>query len=93
MTLNLPMPIFRLTDKTPLVSRSAILRGTEVIVMDGAQFEDDRRRIVVGREISDETMTALETALFEHERIDGMCRWIADLLAAPPAPAATGERA
>ncbi len=48
--------------------------------MDGAQFEDDRRRIVVGQEVSADTMSALALALDDLERIDGMRRWVTDLL-------------
>lgn len=65
---------------TPRVSRSNALRAAEVVLIDAAQFEDDRRRIVVGPDISDDTMNALGDALDQHERLDGMRRWFTDLI-------------
>lgn len=72
----------RFPASTPRVSRSAALRAAEIVLIDAAQFEDDRRRIVVGPEISDDTMKALGEALDQHDRLDGMRRWFADLVTA-----------
>lgn len=72
--------MIRFSISTPKVSRSKALTGREVILIDGAQFEDDRRRIVVGQQVTDATMTALTDALEQHERLDGMRRWFADLI-------------
>lgn len=72
--------MIRFPISTPLVSRSAVLSGREVILIDGVQFEDGRRRIVVGQEVTDATMKALTDALEQYERLDGMRRWFADLL-------------
>lgn len=85
MAMNLPDPSFRLRSSTPLVSRSPMLRAREIVVMDGAQFEDDRRRIVVGPEVTDDTVGTLTEALGQLEQLDGMRRWIADLTSADPA--------
>lgn len=72
--------MIRFPISTPMVSRSKALTGREVILIDGAQFEDDRRRIVVGQEVTDATITALKDALEQYERLDGMRRWFADLI-------------
>lgn len=65
---------------TPRVTRSAVLGGKEVILIDGVQFEDGDRRLVVGSEVSDESMKALELALREIDNRDATVRWVNDLL-------------
>jgi len=75
--------MIRFPISAPLVSRSAALPAREVILIDGAQFEDERRRIVVGQEVTDATMKALTEALDQLEHLDGLRRWFADLVAAP----------
>lgn len=70
----------RFPGKTPRVSRSAVLGGKEVILIDGVQFEDGERRLVVGPEVSDDSMKALELALREIDNRDAAVRWVNDLL-------------
>ena len=91
--INLPALRLRLPAATPLVSRSPMLNASDVIVIDGGQFEDDRRRIVVGPGLSDETVKALESTLLDHERIDGMRRWFTDLIGGDPESHDSGDHA
>lgn len=60
----------------PRVSRSSLLGGKEVILIGGAQFEDGNRRLLVGSDVSDESMEALELALREIENLDATVRWV-----------------
>lgn len=70
----------RFPSTTKRVSRSAVLGGKEVILIDGVQFEDGVRRLVVGPEVSDDSMKALELALREIDNRDATVRWVNDLL-------------
>ena len=74
----------RFPANTPRVSRAPILGGKEVILIDGVQFEAGARRLVVGPEVSEETMTALALALQEIDNRDASIRWVTDLLAKHP---------
>lgn len=69
---------------TPRVSRSAMIGPKDVVLIEGTQFEDDMRRLVVGAEISDDSMTVLDKALREIDYRDGAIRWITDMLADQP---------
>lgn len=71
----------RFPSSTPRVSRSAVLGGKDVVLIDGVQFEDGMRRLVVGPDISDDSMAALASALSEIDGRDGAIRWIRDVLA------------
>lgn len=80
----LNMSGLRLPADTPIVSVSSMLMPKQVVLIDGAQFADDRRRAVIGADLTAETATAIEESLIEHERIDGMRRWVSDMLAHKP---------
>jgi hypothetical protein len=69
---------------TPRVSRSQSLYATDVIVVEGVQFEDGQRRIVVGPDITDDTIKALATALIEMDHRDAAIRWVTQLLDPKP---------
>lgn len=69
---------------TPRVVRSQALFDDQVVLIAGEQFEDGLRRLVVGPEVSDESMDALAKALNEIDGRDGMVRWITDMLAGQP---------
>ena len=71
----------RFPKSTPRVSQSAVLYPKEVALIDGAQFEDGLRRLVVGPEISEDTMAALTQVLSEIDNRDAAVRWMTDLLA------------
>lgn len=71
----------RLPASTPLVSLSPLVEGNDVIVIGGEQFEDGRRRLVVGTHVEKDTVTKLEVALTQIEYEDGRIRWVSDLIA------------
>lgn len=72
---------FRLPASTPLVSLSPLVEGNDVIAIGGEQFEDGRRRLVVGKHVEPEIVAKLKTALEQIEYEDGRIKWVADLLA------------
>ncbi len=71
----------RLPATTPLVSLSPLVQGNDVIAIGGEQFEDGRRRLVVGKHVEPETVAKLKTALEQIEYEDGRIQWVADLVA------------
>lgn len=72
----------RMPATTPRVSRSAMVDGTFVVCIEGSQFEDGFRRLVVGIETTDETIAALTAALQEIGAEEDRRRWLTDMLAA-----------
>lgn len=72
---------FRLPASTPPVSRSNAVRDDDVILVEGAQFEDGKYRIVVGPDVSDDAMKALDKALFALDAMSGRLRWLSVLFA------------
>lgn len=82
--MTIDIPGFRFPADTPLVSVSEMLMPTQVVLIEGGQFEDGRRRAVIGPAVSADTAAAIEETLIEHERLDGMRRWILDMLAHRP---------
>lgn len=83
MKVPLAEPQLRLPASTPRVSRSSALHPTDVILVEPVMFEDDRRRIVVGSAISDDTMKVIGSLLDEFEFHEGRVRWVRSLLEAP----------
>lgn len=71
----------RLPASTPLVSQSPIVEGNDVIAIGGEQFEDGRRRLVVGAHVAREIVAQLVKALEQIEYEDGRIRWVSDLIA------------
>ena len=71
----------RLPGSTPLVSQSPIVEGNDVIAIGGEQFEDGRRRLVVGTHVAKDTVAQLVKALEQIEYEDGRIRWVSDLIA------------
>jgi hypothetical protein len=63
----------RFPGSTPRVSRSDVLYPTDLVVIDGAQFEDGLRRLVVGSDVSDESMVVLQRVLSDER--DAPMRW------------------
>ena len=71
----------RLPASTPLVSLSPIVQGNDVIAIGGEQFEDGRRRLVVGSHVAKEIVEQLVKVLEQIEYEDGRIRWVTDLIA------------
>lgn len=71
----------RLPASTPLVSQSPIVEGNDVIAIGGEQFEDGRRRLVVGTHVAKDIVAQLVKALEQIEYEDGRIRWVSDLIA------------
>lgn len=71
----------RLPATTPLVSLSPIVEGNDVIAISGEQFEDGRRRLVVGSHVAKDIVEQLRKALEQIEYEDGRIRWVSDLIA------------
>lgn len=66
----------RLPASTPMVCLSPLVQGNDVIAIGGVQFEDGRRRLVVGQHVHKDTVAKLETALAHIEYEDGRIRWV-----------------
>ena len=71
----------RLPASMPLVSLSPIVDGNNVIAIGGEQFEDGRRRLVVGTHVAKDIVDQLVKALEQIEYEDGRIRWVTDLIA------------
>ena len=71
----------RLPASTPLVSQSPLVLENDVIAIGGEQFEDGRRRLVVGEHVAADTVAKLKTALELIVYEDGRIRWVSDLIA------------
>lgn len=72
--VTLPNLAFKIPAGTPLVIRSPFIAPGKAVIIDGSQFEDGRRRLIVSQGVSDEDAAKitdfLSAAEFERARID-----------------------
>lgn len=69
-----------LPSTTPRVTRSDMVISPGAIVIEGSQFDDGLRRLVVGHEVTDDTIATLTAALTQIDAEEGRRRWFSDLI-------------
>jgi len=70
----------------PRVVRSTAVDDSSMIAIDGTNFEDGLRRIVVGVEVTPEAVRIIEEALIQIDWADQQRSWFETMLTAAPTP-------